>query len=227
MTNRICLGFWEGAAHTTARARGAKGQREASSTRPALLNRGAPSCKIPRSIIFYSHVDSNYCLFPAAEWMRNFFHLLESWQFDNHRATAALRAAKVLNRLHFFFLAPWQSRVTISAIIFHSFLCLDTIPVAWLILFPRANTVHPQCNTFDETLTFSQAKKGENANTYVSFRISRWSSQWSTHDTMSKPTILNQRERIEWNKNKFFSRFLHSVYSYVTPESKMVTLKTW
>lgn len=155
MTDRICLGFWErGCTHNSQGEGSKRTKREASSTRPALLNRGAPSCKIPRSIIFYSHVDSNYRLFPAAEWMRNFFHLLESWQFDNHRATAAVGAAKVLNRLHFFF-APWQSRVIISAIIFLSFLCLDTFLVAWSILFPSANIVHPKCNTFDYALTFS------------------------------------------------------------------------
>lgn len=33
--------------------------------------------------------------------MRNFFHLLESRQFDNHTATPAVWAAKVLNLVFF------------------------------------------------------------------------------------------------------------------------------
>lgn len=36
-------------------------------SRPGHTNLEASSFKIPRSIIFYSEVDSNYCLFPQAE----------------------------------------------------------------------------------------------------------------------------------------------------------------
>lgn len=54
------------------------------------------SFKIPHSIIFYSKVDSNYCLFPQAEWMCNFLHLLGNWQFDNQRTATAVLPTNVL-----------------------------------------------------------------------------------------------------------------------------------
>lgn len=54
------------------------------------------SFKIQRSIIFYSNVDSNYCLFPEAVWMCNFFHLLRRWKFDSQRIATAVLATIVM-----------------------------------------------------------------------------------------------------------------------------------
>lgn len=75
MTNRICRLFERRAAKThTRQGKGSKRtKREASFIRPVLCIWGAPSCKVQCSIIFYSHVDSNYRLFPMVKWMHNFF----------------------------------------------------------------------------------------------------------------------------------------------------------
>lgn len=96
-------------------------KREASFIRPMPWIWGARFCKIQRSIIFYSHVDSNYRFCPTAEWMHNFFRLLESWQFDNHRATVAAWAAEVLNLVFF---SSWESRVTFLQLFSSAFLFL-------------------------------------------------------------------------------------------------------
>lgn len=75
------------------------------------------SFQIPRSIIFYSKVDSNYCLFPQADWMCNFFHFLGSWQFDNCWTATAVLATQVLplrQSLFFFFLFLNQSVCLVS-----------------------------------------------------------------------------------------------------------------
>lgn len=78
--------------------KGANGRRERLTlfSRQGQTNWEASSFRISPSIIFYSDVDSNYCLFPQAEWICNFVHLLESWQFDNCRSATAVLATKVL-----------------------------------------------------------------------------------------------------------------------------------
>lgn len=84
------------------------------------------SFKIPHSIIFYSKVDSNYCLFPQAEWMCNFLHLLGNWQFDNQRTATAVLPTKVLplRQCLFFFLPVKLVFTHTSTILFPFFLLL-------------------------------------------------------------------------------------------------------
>lgn len=88
MTSHICLA-WGGEKHKWT-------DRQTFSGRPRQTHREAASFKISRSIISYSDIHSNYCLFPQAEWICNFFHLLESWQFDNCWGATAVLAASVL-----------------------------------------------------------------------------------------------------------------------------------
>lgn len=57
---------------------------------PGAQTKKCSAFKIPLSVIFYSEVDGNYCLFPPAEWMCNLLRLPESWQFDNWRAATAV-----------------------------------------------------------------------------------------------------------------------------------------
>lgn len=151
-------------------------KRETSFIRPILW-----ICKIQRSIIFYSHVDSNYRLFPMVEWMRNFFHLLESWQFDNHRATAAVWAAKDLN-LNLFFSPPDSQESLFSQLFSSVFLVLTHFLFLDRFYFPaqyRASQMHHICLSPD---LFLELKTKGKILSHVSFRISRWPPQWSTQD---------------------------------------------
>lgn len=119
-------------------------KRETSFIRPVVRIWGAPSCKIQRSIIFYSHVHSNYHLFLMVEWMRNFFHLLEIWQIDNYTGTSAVWAATVKSWICFF--PPPDSQESLSADIFLFFLSWQIS--CSLIDFPHPNIVHLKCIIF-------------------------------------------------------------------------------
>lgn len=106
---------WERARHKTAdRVKRTNGQRDRDPFSTLRHKNISSSFKIPHSIIFYSKVDSNYCLFPQADWMCNFLHLLRSWQFDNCRTATAVLAAEVLRlrqSLFFFFFSASQARL--------------------------------------------------------------------------------------------------------------------
>lgn len=96
------------------------------------------SFKIPHSIIFYSKVDSNYRLFPQAEWMCNFLHLLGSWQFDNHRTATAVLPTKVLplRQCLLFFLLVKLVLTHTSVILFFSFSSCIFLIIAFLLFLP-------------------------------------------------------------------------------------------
>lgn len=214
MTNRICRLFERGARQTTARARGAKGQRGRHPlSDPHSRTKELPPVKIPRSIIFYSHADSNYRLYPTVEWMRNFFHLLESWQFDNHRATAGVWAAKVLN---LFFFSPPDSQESLFLQLFSSaFFVLTHLLFLDRFYFPLQISCILNALYSVKPWPFLEVKKGKMLS-HVSLRLSRWPSQWSTRKTtMSKQTLFKKKKVYNLEQNKTLIQFLHCVYSYV------------
>lgn len=180
--------FKRGAAHTTARARGAKGQRG----RHPLFDPHSWTQELPpvksHAQSYFIHMSTAITVSSlAAEWMCNFFHLLESWQFDNHRATAAVWAAKVPNLLYFFL------PLTVKSHYFSNYFQL--LSLSWHIscsLIDFISLRKYRASYLFKPWPFLELKKGENIITYVSFRNSRWSSQWNTHETMSKPTVLHQ-----------------------------------
>lgn len=107
---------------------GANGRRERlmSLRRQGQTNWEASSFRISPSIIFYSDVDSNYCLFPQAEWICNFVHLLESWQFDNCRSATAVLATKVLPLSSVWVFLSTSLHTQFWHDFFFSLLCLKT-----------------------------------------------------------------------------------------------------
>lgn len=125
------------AQHKTAvRVKRTNGQKETEIHSVHLGTNISSSFKIPRLTIFYSKVDSNYCLFPQADWMCNFLHLLRSWQFDNRRAATAVLATEVWGSVCFFFCQSSLSWHTLSS------LCPATLLRCFLLLHSALSSTH-------------------------------------------------------------------------------------